>query len=223
MHEVLQRIGEYKILPVLVGVEDLSTVLPICDALSAGGLPLLEITLRARLGAEALRLAAAERPGMLLGAGTVLTLDQADCALNAGACFLVSPGLDPALVRFSREAGIPFTPGVCTPTEVQTALGMGVEAAKFFPATTMGGAETLKFMAGPFPSMKFVVTGGISPANLKPYLALPNLLACGGTWMFGPELVRNPNYEEITRRVRDTVAIVVRYRETSPMGVDEPQ
>lgn len=212
MHDVFERMGSYGVVPVLVGVEEVSTVLPICDALSEGGLPVIEITLRTALGEEAIRLVAKERPEMLLGAGTVLTLDQADRAVKAGAHFLVSPGLDPALVRFSQEAGIPITPGAITPSEVQTALGLGVEVAKFFPATTMGGPETVQFLGGPFPTMKFVATGGITPANLTSYLALPNMLACGGTWMFGRGVLHTPDYAGITRRSLETVEMVAQCR-----------
>lgn len=219
MHEVLQEIGKHRIVPVLVGVEDLATVLPVCDALIEGGLPLLEITLRTKLGADALRMVAAERPEMLLGAGTVLTPEQATLAVNAGAHFLVSPGLDPALVRVSQETCVPITPGACTPTEVQTALNLGVQTTKFFPATTMGGPETLKFMAGPYPAATFVATGGITPANMEQYLALPNLLACGGTWMFGRDALRNPDCAEILRRTRETVAVAERFREFTPKEV----
>ena len=212
MHDVLRKIGEFRVIPILVGVEDLSVVLPICDALSEGGLPLLEITLRTELATEALRLAAAERPGMLLGAGTVITIEQAQRAANAGAHFLVSPGLDSALVAFSHQVGLPITPGVCTPTETQAALGLGLEVVKFFPATTMGGPETLKFLAGPYPTIKFVATGGIGPSNMDDYLALPNLLACGGTWMFvsGPD--GGLDCRGITQRARDSVAVAARYR-----------
>jgi 2-dehydro-3-deoxyphosphogluconate aldolase/(4S)-4-hydroxy-2-oxoglutarate aldolase len=212
MHEVLEKIGDYRVVPIIAGLEDLSVLLSICDTLAEGGLPLIEITLRTAVGMEGLRLAARERPGMLVGAGTVLTIEQAECAVEAGAHFLVSPGLDPELVRFSNAAGIPITPGACTPTEVQTAMGLGVEAAKFFPAPTMGGTETLRFMAGPFPSVKFVPTGGLGPANLEQYFALPNVLACGGSWVFGRGNINRPNHDEIGERVRATVAMAKRHR-----------
>ena len=152
MHVVLEEIGKYRIIPVAVGLDRPETVLPLCDALAAGGLPVLEITLRTAEGAQALQLAIAERPDMLIGAGTVLTAGQAEQAIKAGARYLVSPGLDRELVRISQEAGVPILPGVVTPTEVQAALGLGLEAVKFFPASLMGGAKTISFMR-PFPSV----------------------------------------------------------------------
>ena len=218
MHEVLRKIGEYRVVPIVAGLEDLSVLLSICDTLAEGGLPLIEIALRTEVGMEGLRLAARERPNMLLGAGTVLTVRQAECAVEAGAHFLVSPGLDPELVRFSNAAGVPITPGACTPTEVQTALGLGLEAAKFFPAPTMGGTETLRFLAGPFPSMKFVPTGGLGPTNLDRYFALPNVLACGGSWVFGRGNINKPNHDEIGQRVRETVAMAKRHESVSEEG-----
>lgn len=206
MNPVLETIGRYRIIPVVVALDRVSTILPLCDALTEGGLPVVEITMRTPDGEEAIRLVTKERPDMIVGAGTVLTLEQARRALNAGAHFLVSPGLDPVLVRFSADTGVPITPGACTPSEVQTALGLGVEVAKFFPATTMGGAGTLKFMHGPYPAMKFIPTGGISRDNMGQYLTLPNVLACGGTWMFGQERIEKPDFARITQLTRETMA-----------------
>lgn len=208
MHAILDAIGKYRVVPVAVGFDRPETVLPLCDALAAGGLPVLEITLRTPEGVEALRLAASERPDMLVGAGTVLTAGQAEQAIKAGARYLVSPGLDPTLVHISQESGLPILPGVVTPTEVQAALGLGLEAVKFFPASLMGGAKTVSFMKGPFPSMKFVPTGGVDLASLEPYLRLSNILACGGTWMFGRGNIQAGDFEPVTKSARETMDFV---------------
>jgi len=194
-----------------VGFDRPETVLPLCDALTAGGLPVLEITLRSAEGIEATRLAAAERPDMLVGVGTVLTLQQAEQVIEAGARYLVSPGLDPELVRMGLDAGLPVLPGVVTPTEVQTAMGLGLEAVKFFPASIMGGVKALSALRGPFPNMKFVPTGGVNYDNLEVYLQLENVLACGGTWMFGRGPIQAGNFEAVTLAAKETMDLVVRH------------
>lgn len=211
MNPVFETIGRYRVIPVVVSLDRLSTILPLCDALAEGGLPIVEITMRTVDGEEAIRLVTKERPDMIVGAGTVLTLEQARRALAAGARFLVSPGLDPVIVQFSNETGVPITPGMITPSEVQTALRLGVEVGKFFPATTMGGAGTLKYMHGPYPAMKFIPTGGISRDNMGQYLTLPNVLACGGTWMFGQERIDKPDFAKITQLTRETLAAAAGY------------
>ncbi|HOC69698.1 MAG TPA: bifunctional 4-hydroxy-2-oxoglutarate aldolase/2-dehydro-3-deoxy-phosphogluconate aldolase [Candidatus Hydrogenedentes bacterium] len=210
MHETLEALGRYRILPAAVGFDGPETVLPLCDALIAGGMPVLEITLRAAGGMEAIRLATSERPGVLVGAGTVLTPKQAEQALAAGARYLVSPGLDPDLVRISQNAGIPILPGVATPTEVQTAIKLGLEAVKFFPASILGGAKAIAALNGPFPGMKFVPTGGVNLETLEPYLLMKTILACGGTWMFGRGLITNGNFDAITWAAQTTMDLVTR-------------
>lgn len=210
MHTILETIGRYRIVPAVAGLDRPEMVLPLCDALVSGGLPVLEITLRTAEAMEALRIAVAERPEMLIGAGTVLTYGQAELAVEAGARYLVSPGLDRELVRLSQEAGIPILPGVVTPTEVQAALKLGLEAVKFFPASLMGGAKTISALRGPFPAMKFVPTGGVDLTNLETYLRLGSTLACGGTWMFGRGRVGDGNLEFVAQAVRETMDIVAR-------------
>ncbi len=210
MNKTLEAIGKYRIIPVAVGLDRPQTILPLCDALTAGGLPVLEVTLRTAEGVEALRLAARERPDMLIGAGTVLTPGQAEQAIKAGARYLVSPGLDPMLVRISQEAGLPALPGVVTPTEVQTALGLGLEAVKFFPASIMGDAQAIASMKGPFPAMKFVPTGGVNFDSLETYLRLSNILACGGTWMFGRGRIQDGHFDSITKAARETMNLVAK-------------
>ena len=210
MHTILETIGKYRIVPAVAGLECPEMVLPLCDALASGGLPVLEITLRTTEALEALRIAVAECPEMLIGAGTVLTLGQAEQAIEAGARYLVSPGLDAGLVRMSHEAGVPILPGVVTPTEVQAAVGLGLDAVKFFPASLMGGTKMISALRGPFPAMKFVPTGGVDLSNLEAYLQLSNTLACGGTWMFGRGRVGHGNLESVTQTVRTTMDLVAR-------------
>lgn len=212
MHATLEALGNYRIVPALAGLDSPEMVLPLCDALAAGGLPVLEITLRTAGGMEALRLAAAERPDILVGAGTVLTSEQAEQAIAAGARYLVSPGLDPVLVRMASDAGLPILPGVVTPTEVQAALGLGLEAVKFFPASVMGGPQMLKALRGPFPAMKFVPTGGVNMDNLEAYLHLDNVLACGGTWMFGRGRVQTSDLEAVSQAARETMDFVAAFQ-----------
>lgn len=212
MHPTLEKISDYKIIPAAVGLDRPETVLPLCDALAAGGLPVLEITLRMEGGLEALRLAVAEKPDMLIGAGTVITAEQAEAVIRAGARYVVSPGLDPSLVRLCQDAGLPMLPGVVTPSEVQAGIGLGLDAVKFFPASLMGGAQMIKTLGGPFPAMKFVPTGGVDFASLPEYLKLGNVLACGGTWMFGRGRIQGGNFEEVTRAARETVDFVTGFQ-----------
>ena len=208
MHAILETMGKYRIVPALAGLDRPETVVSLCDALASGGLPVLEITLRTEEAVEALRIAVAERPNMLIGAGTVLTYGQAELAIEAGARYLVSPGLDRELVRLSQEAGIPILPGVVTPTEVQAALLLGLDAVKFVPAALMGGTKMMSALRGPFSSMKFVPTGGVDLSNLEAYLRLSNTLACGGTWMFGRGRIGDGNLESVTQTVRETMDLV---------------
>lgn len=212
MHATLEALGKYRIVPALAGLDSPEMVLPLCDALASGGLPVLEITLRMAGGMEALRLAAAERPNVLVGAGTVLTAAQAGQAIEAGARYLVSPGLDPVLVRMGLDAGLAVLPGVVTPTEVQAALGLGLEAVKFFPASVMGGPQMLAALRGPFPGMKFVPTGGVNMNNLETYLRLGNVLACGGTWMFGRGKIQPDGFEAIAAAVRETMEFIAAFQ-----------
>lgn len=216
MNDISTLLRQYRIIPIVVGLEDPRTILPICDILLEEDFPLLEITLRTDASFEALRLAASERPDILLGAGTILTKKQAEQSIEAGAAFLVSPGFDRDLVEYSLTTNTPIIPGTCTPTEVQTAMNLGLEIVKFFPATTMGGTGTLSFMAGPYPSINFVVTGGITLANLESYLSLSNVIACGGTWMFVWDNHKQPDLTEISFLLQRTRMLVQHTMESLP-------
>lgn len=208
MNEVLTQIGKIGIVPVVV-IEDAADAVPLCKALSDGGLPIAEITFRTAAAAEAIRTATSELPDMLIGAGTVLTTEQAQRAIDAGARFIVSPGINPAVVEFCLERGVPITPGCSNPTNIETALGLGLEVVKFFPAEAFGGLTSLKAISAPYGMMKFVPTGGIDACNLNEYLAFNKVLACGGSWMVKADLVKAGDFAAITRLTREAVATML--------------
>jgi len=211
MHEILETMGNVGVVAV-VTVERARDALPLGKALLEGGLPLVEVTLRTTAAEDAIRALADGMPGVRVGAGTVLTTEQAKRAIGAGAKFVVSPGLDPAVVKFCMDTDVPVIPGCCTPTEILSALALGLEVVKFFPAATMGGTGTIRMMAGPYPSVRFVPSGGVNAANLSEYLALGNVLACGGSWMARSDLIKAGKFAEITRLTRETMAIASRSR-----------
>ena len=202
----LEQALALKIIPV-VALERAADALPLADALVAGGLPCAEITFRTAAATEAIR-ALAGRAGFTVGAGTVMDLEQARRAADSGATFVVSPGLNPKVVRFCLDGGIAVLPGVCTPSDMTLAFEMGLALLKFFPAEAMGGLKTLDALAGPFPMMRFVPTGGIDPRNLAAYLRHPRVAACGGSWMVKASLIAQGRFDEIARLTREAVALV---------------
>jgi len=203
MHRTLEQIGRLKVIPV-VSLADAGEANPLADALLGAGLPCVEVTFRTTAAAASIRLLS-QRAEILVGAGTVLRVDQARTAVEAGAAFLVSPGFNPAVVRFCLDQGIPVTPGVCTPSEIATALDFGLEVVKFFPAEAFGGLNTLKAVSAPFPAVRFIPTGGIGPSNLIDYLRFPRVLACGGTWIAPPERIAKREYAQIRRLAHEAV------------------
>ncbi|MFA7693643.1 MAG: bifunctional 4-hydroxy-2-oxoglutarate aldolase/2-dehydro-3-deoxy-phosphogluconate aldolase [Candidatus Hydrogenedentes bacterium] len=205
MNSLLKMLHGQRVVPALPGLDDPEMVTPLCDALLEGGLPCLEITLRTEHGLKMVALAAKTRTQILVGAGTVLSVDQAQAAIDGGARFIVSPGFDPKIVARCLEAKVAVLPGVATATEVQGARSMGLEAVKFFPASLLGGPAMLSALRGPFPDMYFVPTGGVNLENLAQYLQLPNVPACGGTWMFPRAALEARDYGTIAAAVRDTV------------------
>jgi 2-dehydro-3-deoxyphosphogluconate aldolase/(4S)-4-hydroxy-2-oxoglutarate aldolase len=194
-----------KVIPV-VALERAADAPRLADALVAGGLPCAEITFRTAAAADAIR-ALAGRADFSVGAGTVLDLEQARRAADSGARFVVSPGLNPKVVRFCRDNGIPVLPGVCTPSDITLAYEMGLQLLKFFPAEAMGGLKTLDALAGPFPMMRFVPTGGIDPRNLRDYLRHPRVAACGGSWMVKAGLIAEGRFADIARLTREAVEL----------------
>ncbi|MGI9090405.1 MAG: bifunctional 4-hydroxy-2-oxoglutarate aldolase/2-dehydro-3-deoxy-phosphogluconate aldolase [Gemmatimonadaceae bacterium] len=203
MH-VLDRLRQLKIVPVIV-INDPFNARQLADALVGGGLPCAEVTFRTVDAAEALRHMAEAQPDLLLGAGTVLTVQQARQARAAGAKFIVSPGFSPAVVDHCLEHQIPVYPGVCTPTEVEAALARGLSVLKFFPAEAMGGLSYLEAMSAPYTDVEFMPTGGIDSKKVVGYLAFRKVVACGGSWMAPAEWIRTKQF----KRIRDETALAV--------------
>jgi 2-dehydro-3-deoxyphosphogluconate aldolase / (4S)-4-hydroxy-2-oxoglutarate aldolase len=210
MHEVLQRIGELKVVPV-ISIEDASHASGLADALQAGGLPIAEITFRTDAAESAIR-ALCARGDLLVGAGTVLNVETAQRAADAGARFVVSPGLNPKVVEWCVRNKLPILPGAITPTEIEMALDQGVEVIKFFPSEPMGGIKTIQLLSGPYGMIRFVPTGGIGPENLESYLRLPRVLACGGSWMASKELIAARQFDKIKELTRQAVERAARAR-----------
>jgi 2-dehydro-3-deoxyphosphogluconate aldolase/(4S)-4-hydroxy-2-oxoglutarate aldolase len=202
---VLARLLAHRVVPVVV-LDDLAHALPLAEALTEGGLPVAEVTLRTPVAVEAIRVLAAETE-LLVGAGTVISAEQVDAAVEAGADFVVSPGFSSSVVLRCAELGVPAIPGVATATEVLAALDQGLAVLKYFPAEAIGGIPALKALSGPFPDVRFVPTGGVSPANLADYLAAPSVVAVGGSWMVAPDLVANGDFASIRRLTSEAVTL----------------
>ncbi|MCL2556981.1 MAG: bifunctional 4-hydroxy-2-oxoglutarate aldolase/2-dehydro-3-deoxy-phosphogluconate aldolase [Treponema sp.] len=200
----MKRLGEIGIVPV-IKIDDAQKAVPLARALIAGGIPCAEVTFRTAQGPQAIRRISDEAPEALVGAGTVLTIAQADEAIEAGARFVVSPGLNPKVVERCAERGIPVIPGCATPSEMEWAIGLGLEAVKFFPAEQAGGLEFLKAVSAAYPQLKFMPTGGINANNIARYLAFDKVIACGGSWMVAPDLIESDDFEKITKLSREAV------------------
>ena len=194
MYQILEGHG---VVPV-IKFNDSSEALPLADALSAGGIKIMEITFRSAAAAEAIGLVAKERPDILVGAGTVVNLEQLEKAVKAGSKFVVSPGFDEEIVIEGLRQGVIMLPGVITPSEIMAAMKIGLTVLKYFPASVFGGLQAIKSYASVFPQVKFMPTGGVSAKNLADYLALPNIQACGGSWMVSGDLIRGRKWDEIT-------------------------
>ncbi len=204
MNEIIERVSNIGIIPV-IAIEDAAKAVPLAKALVAGGLPAAEVTFRTAAAEEAMRAIVKEVPEMLVGAGTVLTPEQADRALAAGAKFIVTPGFNPEMVKYVLSKGGLIMPGTATPGEMEQAMSLGLTAVKFFPAEQNGGVATLKAVAGPYRNLKWMPTGGVNTKNLMDYLSFNQILACGGTWMVKKELIEAESWDEITRISREAV------------------
>lgn len=215
MNEVLVTIHQIGLVPVVV-LEDAKDAAPLAEALCAGGLPCAEVTFRTEAAEESIRIMSREFPQMLIGAGTVLTTEQVDRAVDAGARFIVSPGLNSKVVEHCLKKGVAVTPGTSNPSDVETAIEMGLEVVKFFPAEPSGGLEMIKAMAAPYTKMKFMPTGGVSIENLNRYLSFSRILACGGSWMVRGELIREGKFHEIERLTREAVQKMLGLELSSP-------
>lgn len=203
--ETFATVAKLRIIPVVV-IDDAATAPALGDALAGGGLPVAEVTFRTPAAGDAIR-ALADRGDIVVGAGTVLTTDQVDRAVQAGATYIVSPGLSRAVVERARELGAVALPGAVTATEVQHALELGLDTVKFFPAATSGGPAAIKALAAPFGGVRFVPTGGVSPQNLHSYLSVPSVMAVGGSWMVPRRLIAERAIQPLTDLVREAVAL----------------
>ena len=207
MKELLERIGEIGIVPVVV-LNDVKDAEPLAQALCDGGLPCAEVTFRTDASEESIRRMTESFPDMLVGAGTVLTIDQVDRAVAAGAKFIVSPGLNPKIVKYCNEKGVLIIPGCANPSDVEQAIENGLSVVKFFPAEQAGGLNYINAIAAPYTGLKFMPTGGINPKNVRSYLAYDKILACGGSWMVKGDLVQAGEFDKVRELVKEAVEIV---------------
>ena len=211
MNHISEDIARYGVVPVVV-LNNPAEALPVADALLKGGLPVAEVTFRTAAAEEAIRIIAAERPAMLVGAGTVLTIDQVDRAVAAGAKFIVCPGFDPEIVDYCIGKSIPVFPGCTTASEVAWGVKRGLTVLKFFPAEQCGGVATIKALCAAYVGVKFMPTGGIGPKNLKDYLSCDKIVCCGGSWMVKGDLIKAGRFDEIERLSREAVALAKEVR-----------
>lgn len=219
MSDILQMIQEVGIVPV-VAIENAKDALALGKALMAGGLPIAEITFRTAAAEESIKILSSELPDMLVGAGTVLTIEQAQRAIAAGAKFIVSPGFNPKVVQYCVENNIMITPGINAPTQIEMALEFGLNVLKFFPAEASGGLAMLKAIAAPYGSVSFIPTGGIDQTNINTYLAFNKVVACGGSWMVKSDLISAGNFAEITRLTEEAMLTMLGF-DLAHVGINE--
>lgn len=208
MNEVLEKLSSIGIVPV-VKIKDPETAVPLAKALVRGGIPCAEITFRTEFAAEAMKRISAEVPEILLGAGTVTSTEQVDQALAAGAKFIVCPGLNPTVVQYCISRNVPVTPGVCTPSELEQAMALGLTEVKFFPAENMGGLKTIEAIGAAYPNIRFMPTGGININNISTYLASPKILACGGSWITPAKALEAGDYDAIEALAKQAMQTVL--------------
>ncbi len=206
MSEVFKRLGKIRLVPVVV-LEDAKNAEPLAEVLIAGGLPCAEVTFRTAAAVESIKRISRFKE-ICLGAGTVLSVDQVKSAVDSGASFIVSPGFNPKVVKYCVENKIPITPGICTPTEIGMGIDYGLSIFKFFPAEAYGGIKTLKAISAPYSMIKFIPTGGINAKNVRNYLSLKQVFACGGSWMVSEEMISNGKFNEMTTLVKEAVNLV---------------
>ncbi|WP_421250440.1 bifunctional 4-hydroxy-2-oxoglutarate aldolase/2-dehydro-3-deoxy-phosphogluconate aldolase [Aeromonas sp. 600584] len=207
MSSITEQLQALKVIPV-IAIEQAEDIIPLGAALANNGLPVAEITFRSAAAVEAIRLLRQSQPEMLIGAGTVLNRDQVIAAKEAGATFIVSPGFNPNTVKACQELDIPIIPGVNNPSIIEAALEMGLTTLKFFPAEASGGSAMIKALLAPYTQITLMPTGGISTHNINEYLAIPRVIACGGSWMVDKKLIAEKQWEEIGRLTREAVAQV---------------
>lgn len=218
MNDVIQKIYDIGIVPV-IAIDDADKAVPLAKALVKGGLPAAEVTFRTAAAEEAIKRIVAEVPEMLVGAGTVLTKEQADRAIAAGVKFIVSPGFNPEITKYVIDKGMLMMPGTATPGEMEQAMSMGLDVVKFFPAEQNGGVAKLKAVAGPYTNLRWMPTGGVNAKNLLDYLSFNKIIACGGTWMVKKDLIEGEKWDEITRICKDAVKTMLGF-ELGHVGIN---
>lgn len=211
MNKILEELSKFGVVPVVV-LNDAKDAKPLAKALCEGGLPCAEVTFRTAAAEESIRIMTTEYPDMLIGAGTVLTIENVDRAINAGAKFIVSPGFDPEIVDYCLKKDIPVLPGTVTPSEVAQGVKRGLKVLKFFPAAQYGGVSTIKAIASAYVDVKFMPTGGVNAKNLKDYLSCDKIFACGGSWMVKADLIEAGEFDKITEMTKEAVALVKEIR-----------
>lgn len=207
MKTIDEQMKDFGVVPVVV-LNDAKDALPLAEALTEGGLPCAEVTFRTDAAEESIRIMTEKYPDMLVGAGTVLATEQVDRAVRAGAKFIVSPGFDPEIVDYCLSKNIPVFPGCITPSEVAQAVKRGLKVVKFFPAEQFGGAATIKALAAPYTSVRFMPTGGVSAKNLSGYLSCDKIICCGGSWMVKGDLVEAGEFDKIRDLTKEAVGLV---------------
>lgn len=205
--DVIQKLEQYKIVPV-VTIENAEDALNLGKALLDAGLPIIEITFRTADAANTISILSKEMPELLVGAGTVLKIEQVKLAVNAGAQFIVTPGFNPTIVDYCVNKKIPIVPGLNTPTMIEWALERGIKVVKFYPADLSGGPKMLQILSGPYPEMRYMPTGGINNERIVEYLKLKNVVACGGSWIVKKTLISEGNFKEITNLTKKALEII---------------
>lgn len=218
MVQISEQIFKIGIIPV-IAIDDAEKAVPLAKALVKGGLPAAEVTFRTAAAEEAIRRIVAEVPDMLVGAGTVLTKEQADRAIAAGSQFIVSPGFNPEITRYVLDKGVVMMPGTATPGEMEQAMSMGLDVVKFFPAEQNGGVAKLKALAGPYTNLRWMPTGGVNTKNMMDYLGFDRIIACGGTWMVKKDLIEAEKWDEIERLTREAVNTMLGF-EVKHIGIN---
>ena len=209
--DIFDKLGKVGIVPV-IALDDAKDAIPLGEALQRGGLACAEITFRTAAAEEGIRLMTKAFPDMIIGAGTVLTTEQVDRAVAAGAQFIVAPGCNPRIVRYCVERNIPMAPGVATASEIEQALECGVKKVKFFPAEANGGLAMIKALAAPYVDVTFMPTGGLNRDNVKAYLSYERVFACGGSWMVKKNLISEGRFDEIEQMAKEAAEIVKQIR-----------
>ena len=206
--DMIEKLSLAGIVPV-IKVEDANDAVPLCKALADGGLPVAEITFRSDAAEESIRRVHAQLPEVILGAGTVLTTEQVDHAVAAGATYIVSPGLNPEVVKHCQKVGVPIVPGCANPSDIEVALSLGLKTVKFFPAEALGGLNLIKAMSAPYGGVTFLPTGGIGENNLLDYLSFPKIVACGGSWMVDQKALEAKDWAKIETLTRNAVTLML--------------